>query len=268
MMSNCIFDHLDLVPVETSPFAHIILDDVFEQELLRSLIENRPDLVVFTVGTSVKPGEKVHVPSRRSLSSSNIHQCWQQLISEHIRPDKVRLWLEKFSPAISKQYPQLVEQKGNVHQWTIGQRGVDNADAFDVLVDAQISLHVECPDGVAQERSAHVKMTNKLLISQTMLRLADDTFSGGDIELYEPAAGARLLFGHNQQVVNKQRIKLAKTVPYKAGMTVMFLNSSLSIQTMSARHYCPHPIFYLNIILEMAEPLFSLPALLPPGSTK
>jgi hypothetical protein len=265
---HCVFDRLNMADMITVPFPHVVIENAFDQSTMAQLIANRPSLECFIRGSVAVPGEKLHIPSRSSLSDGSVHELWRQVIRCHLDSDNIRLWLNAFAVAIRTQYPDLERRLGPFEHWRIGQRGVDSPEEFEALVDAQISLHNACPGTTAQERGAHVKITNKLLIVQCMLRLPEDDDPGAEFELYETEPGARLLFGPQQQVVNKHRIRLAKRIPYEAGTAIAFLNSPAALQTMAPRSNCPHPTFYFNIILETAAPLFSLPSFLPTTTGK
>lgn len=257
-MSLTIFDRLCDASVETHPFPHIVIENALDDALTAALIGNLPHMSRFVNARQYAEGEKLHIPARHSLTEPEIHEVWKDTVKRHLLPEKARLWLKSFAPYIRKQYPDLENRLGALDNWRIGCRGLDSPDAYEGLLDAQISMHAPCPQSEIQERGPHLKITNKLLVAHCMLRLPEDNYAGGDIELYETDPGARLLFGPQQQVVNKQRIKLAKTISYRRGVSLLFLNSPAAVQTMSSRAFCPYPVFYINVVLEVSEPLFTL----------
>lgn len=259
-MNLTIFDRLCDARVETVPFPHVVIENTLDDALLMELIEKRPQIIDFIDSRQWIEGEKLHIPSRRSLKELAIPEVWKDTVNHHLLPEKAHLWLETFAPFIRKQYPDLENRLGALDMWRIGCRGLDSPDSYEGLIDAQISMHAPCPQSNIQERGPHLKIANKLLVAHCMLRLPEDNYDGGDLELYETEPGARLIFGPQQQVVNKQRIKLAKTIAYQRGVSLLFLNSPAAVQTMSPRAFCPYPTFYINVVLEVSEPLFAVPS--------
>ena len=108
------------------------------------------------------------------------------------------------------------------------------------------------------ERRPHLKMTNKLLICQYFLRIPEDQAPGGDFLIYGRKDNTALTFGKDQQVLNTENLILAKQIIYKANTAVCFLNTPRSFQAFAEHGGTSHPSFYMNIVLEFAEPIFSI----------
>ncbi|MBX9671749.1 MAG: hypothetical protein K2X93_29440 [Candidatus Obscuribacterales bacterium] len=252
-----VFDKIVNSELTHKPFPHIVVQSALEDSLCRSLLVSRPPLSKFAP-SNVRPGQKVHYASAKSLQDSTLDREWRDLIQDHIAPDSVRKLLTAFGPAIQEFYPQLEKRYGAISKWSIGQRFVDAADDCVILADAQVSYHAPVSQEALQDRGPHLKITNKLIICQLLLKLEDDDSSGGDLQLYSiKNNSSRLEFQGDQEVVNRDALKLEKTIPYQSNTAVAFLNSPVSIQTMSARR-SQLPLMYLNIILEHREPLFAL----------
>ena len=187
-----------------------------------------------------------------------LHDSWRSVISEHLAPAAVHRLLGIFAPAIRQQYPQLEDEFGDLSDWSIGQRYVDDPESCVLLADVQISYHAPVPNTTAQDRGPHLKMTNKLLICQLLMRLFEDDSEGGELQLYtRPDKEKLLVVTGDQEVVAGQGLILEKTIPYRANTAVAFLNTPESIQTMAPRR-SDKPLMYLNMIFEHRRPLFSL----------
>lgn len=261
-MQITIFDKLNETSIENLPFPHAVIQNCLETELAEELLHTFPEFKQFNKANAIE-GEKLHIPSRISLINEKVHPTWKRLIKEHLNEERIKHCLNSFAPYIRAEHQGLESELGAIEDWRIGQRGVDSHNDFQALVDAQISMHTPCPNARMQERGPHVKIGNKLLVSHCLLRKKEDEGLGGDIELYALKPEAKLLFGAGQQVINKERIQLVKTVQYKSNTAFFFLNTNRSIQTMSPRNFSVHPILYLNVILEISRPLFQLPLFIP-----
>lgn len=259
-MKRTIFDRLCEQEILIDPFEHTIIESSLDHGLCQDLIACRPDRALFA---SVAPGRKSYIKSDVALTDDRISSIWKDTISAHLVPAAISKWLKHFAPVIRKRYPDLERDLGPIDHWLVGRRGADSFDQCQALVDAMISCHLECPDQTGQDRGPHIKITRSLLLAELLLRLTDDDCPGGDVVLYERAPGARLLFGPEQQVLNRDRLRAAKTIPYSANKCFTFLNSADAIHCMSQRNDCPYPIFYMNVVLQVEQPLFNLPELNP-----
>ncbi len=260
-----IFDNATTSELLKHPFPHIIIESALDGARCRALLASRPALEKFAP-KDVRPGQKVHYASVKSLRDPDLSEEWKSLISDHIAPHSVLTLLAAFAPSIREYHPQLEKRYGSIDNWSIGQRFIDSADDCVLLADAQISYHAPVIDEALQDRGPHLKITNKLIVCQLLLKLEDDDSAGGDLQLYSVNAKSkgRLEFRGDQEVVNRDALTLAKTVPYRGNTAVAFLNSPVSIQTMSARK-SRLPLMYLNIILEHREALFALKQPPAPG---
>lgn len=257
MRHKTVFEFLGKRTPDLDPFPHLHLQEAFEPELLNELMQRLPPLSLISGGAGL-PAEKFHLPARKALEEQGLDPLWKEIISIHYEPEAVRVWLGCFASAIRNEYPGLENELGkSIDSWTIGKRGLDRAEDFDLLLDSQLIVHMPCPASKAQERGPHLKISNKLLESQFYLRLPEDKDPGADFEIYAIDAGARLKFGPKSQVLNCERLKLVKSLPYQCGSGVLFLNSPGSVQTLSKRAFCKYPTYYLNFVLEAARPLFN-----------
>lgn len=254
-MKRTIFDSLCEEEVSIDPFEHSVIRSALDPTLCRRLIASRPERSLFG---KAAPGKKVYIKSDLSLSDHRIHPIWKETIDAHLDPISLSLWLKHFAPQIRERYRDLESHLGPIDKWKIGRRGLDSFEHCQALSDAIISWHLECPGGKGQERGPHVKLTRSLLLAELLLRLPEDDCGGGDFVLYDRAAGAKVLFGPEQQVLNRDRLRLAKTIPYSANTCFTFVNSPEAIHCMSERVDCPYPIFYMNVVIQLERPLFQL----------
>ncbi len=263
-----IFDRISSKHVQSYPFPHAVVHNALPAYLVDQLLATRPELSQVASAYShaeraagqldVRPGEKIHLRSAQLLNAHFASAAWKDTVRQYLRASELAKLLSAFAPSIRSQYPQIEKEWGSISNWTIGQRFVDSAYDFVLLADVQLSYHAPSPVLMVAERGPHLKVTNKLLICQYFLRIAEDQSPGGDLLLYGVKDNSSLTFGKDQQVVNTESLILAKCIEYKANTAVAFLNSPRSFQAFSEHGGTHHPCFYLNIVLEFAKPIFSI----------
>jgi hypothetical protein len=263
-----IFDQISTKHVQAYPFPHAVVLDVLPAYLVKQLIATRPALGQVASAYShaersagqifARPGEKIHLRSAQLLNDQFASAVWKNTVRQYLRASELAKLLSAFAPAIRSEYPHLEQEWGKISNWTIGQRFVDSATNFVLLADVQLSYHAPSPVLMVAERGPHLKVTNKLLVCQYFLRIAEDQSPGGDLLLYGVKDNSSLTFGKDQQVINRESLILAKRIEYKANTAVAFLNSPRSFQAFSEHGGTIHPCFYMNIVLEFAQPIFSI----------
>jgi hypothetical protein len=265
---SSIFDQISSKHVQSYPFPHAVVLDALPVYLVEQLLATRPALGQVAEAYShaersagqvfARPGEKIHLRSAQLLNDQFASAVWKDTVRKYLSAFELAKLLSAFAPAIRSQYPQLEREWGKISDWTIGQRFVDSSNDFVLLADVQLSYHAPSPVRMVAERGPHLKVTNKLLICQYFLKIAEDQSAGGDLLLYGVKENSSLTFGKDQQVVNRESLILAKRIEYKANTAVAFLNTPRSFQAFSEHGGTIHPCFYLNIVLEFAKPIFSI----------
>lgn len=266
--SLTIFDQITSKDIVNKPFPHAVVLNALPQALVEQLITSRPTVGQVAAAYShaerpagqifAKPGEKIHLRSAQILSDQFASDSWKNLVKQYLQASELKKLLTAFAPAIATEYPHLESEWGKISNWEIGQRYVDTAADFVLLADVQLSYHAPSPSRMVAERGPHLKITNKLLVCHYFLKLPEDTAFGGDLLLYELLDNAVLQYGKDQQVLNTESLKLSRCIEYRANTAVAFLNTSRSVQTFAEHGGTDYPSLYMNIVLEFAEPLFSL----------
>ncbi len=251
-----IFAGLTAESINLDPFPNIVKENILEKSICEELLLHAPHFFKY-MPEQFLPGEKTHVRSRDLLQMRDLPTIYRDFVVTHLKPDFTRHWLSLFQSQIRATHPHLEEKFGEMSKWKIGQRFVDENKDVHLLADAQISFHSPVPGPKpTQERGPHIKECNKLLICQLYLRLPEDKGAGGDFELY--STNNEIKVASKQQVWNRGSIALSKSIKYESNTAIVFLNSPISVQTMSCRAKSNLPLYYLNLILETKEPIFEL----------
>jgi len=268
MNTPSIFDQMASEKVEPCPFPHMVITEALPPHLVDQLIATRPAFAQVASAynhaerqagqTFARPGEKVHLRSAQILSNPFLSSVWQSIVQQHLGSKELLKLLSAYAPAIGREYPHLEQEWGKISNWNIGQRYVDSANDFVLLADVQLSYHAASPALLVAERGPHLKVTNKLLICQYFLRIPEDQSGGGDFLIYDAKENAAINFGKDQQVLNTEILSLSKRITYEANTLVSFLNTPRSFQAFAEHGGNVYPTFYMNVVLEFAEPLFTL----------
>jgi len=140
------------------------------------------------------------------------------------------------------------------------------ARAHDVKLDAQFGINSPVTER-SSVRIAHVDSKFKLVAGLLYFRHENDDSTGGELELcrYDPS-GAR--FDASQHLIGSA-FEVARTVPYRHNMLVMWVNSPAALHGVSPRDPTPHPRRYINFLCEtymQPEGLFTLQRELAPAA--
>lgn len=268
MATPSFFDKISIESVQAFPFPHVVVLDALPPQFVEHLIATRPPFGQVASAYShaerpagqafARPGEKVHLSSAQILSNHLASVAWQNIVSQYLSGNELAKLLSAFAPAIRIEYPYLEQEWGKISNWTIGQRYVDSANDFVLLADVQLSYHAPSPTMMVAERGPHLKIANKLLVCQYFLRIPEDQSEGGDLLLYHADENTVITIGKNQQVINTEVLSLSKCVKYRANTLVCFLNTPRSFQAFAEHGGTTHPILYMNVVLEFAEPFFTI----------
>lgn len=240
--------------VVREPFPHIVVEQALPEQLCAELARAFPPLAYF--GGEQHPDAKKTL--RHAAHLTGLPARLAGLISAHVHPQTLSSLVRCFADDIRREHPQLERTYGSLETLRVGQRHVDSHDTHTVLLDATLSVLAPTRSGFVAERGPHVKGPNKLLEGQFFLRHPDDDAAGGEFEIYELLPGHRPTFGPRHQTA-QSGLRLARSVPYRAGTLVVWLNTSRSITRIAPRGPSRWPVQFVGLPVQFPAPLFALP---------
>jgi len=169
---------------------------------------------------------------------------WYDFISYHTSLDFLKNIIEVFYEDLNKTYPNVdfnLEELKNC-----GLRNVSNNKTKNFVLDCQPGINTKVKKK-RTVRGAHIDNPHELIGGLFYLKHFNDN-SGGDLELYE--ANNKIVFHQKAEVYNLEDIKLFKTVKYKPNNVVFFLNSPVSIHSVTERNKSDYLRRLTNIIVE------------------
>lgn len=247
------------IEIHREPFPHLVVQDALEPALAAQLTSSFPPLDVFTGGHRFPDCTKRHYAGDRALKDDSIAPEMRLFMAEHLSPALLTRLLELFAEPLAAQYPRLERDFGPADGWRVGIRYRDDFQHCDTLLDCQLSLHTPVyATTPAADRGPHIKMTDKLFVGHLFLRQPGDQSSGAGLEMFSPQPEARLRFGRDN-VTDRSRLRLYKTIPYATNTLVFWLNSPLALQGFAPRTASDVPMTYVNFFAGLPRALFELP---------
>lgn len=251
-----IFDKLTAETVLPQPFPLALADDVLPADLLQGMQENLEYFEQWLPGTC-KPGEKIYFSLAQTLRAADLPEPFKRFLAENATAGAAKKWLKAFQPSISNHYPALADKLNELRDEEIALRNLTETKQSILLLEVQLCTHaaVAGSDAVA-DRGPNIKETSKLLIAHLFLPHPQDTQPQGAFQTY--GATNTLKFASKQQVWNRAGLMAATAVPYCANKAVYYLNTDKSVQAMIPRSRTPYSLNYMNLTLELRQPLFQL----------
>lgn len=244
--------------VQRAPFAHLVSDPVFEEDLYRELSEGFPPMERFCRGMeTVASNQAVRIPASAIIDNPEFPKVWSDFFRYHTSQafwgDIVRV----FGDEIRAAHPRVERQAGKpLAEWKVKVRGSDKP--ADVELDALFVINTPVRK-LSSVRPAHVDNEDKIFAGLFYMKSDDDPTPGGDLALYsfkdKPGFG-----GHYAPLsaVNEDRL-----VEYRRNRFVAFVNSADSIHGVVPRPPTDRVRRYINFVAVTPFKAFSIPKMNP-----
>lgn len=239
-----------------SPYPHFVVRDALPAEEYAVLAASLPPDEAIRQGGDPGDNRRFSWSARHSLEDPALGPSWRAFIAGNVSQAFLDAVLAAFAPAIRARYPWLEERLGPIGGWRAGVRRRDGFDRADVLLDAQVCLNTPVVAGASAVRGPHVDKPGKLFAGLFYMRPADDTETvGGELEIQRYRnPGAR--FDGSQ--LDPHDVETVRRVPYAANTLVMFLNGIDALHAVTPRQPVGRSRYFVNIVGEIAHPLFDL----------
>ncbi len=242
--------------VFSDPFPYLVIENAIDDKLCDRLIAEYPSVDTLTKGLNRESNKRFSFGTRDVRESNNVSPLWKEFIESHVSKEFFEKMMYLFGDHINKLYPEFEKTHGPLGSLKTGIRKIDRPENGKVILDAQICINtpvINEPDSV---KISHVDNENKLFAGLFYLRLDSDNSSGGNLEIYK-FKNDKFVF-HGPRLIDEMFVDKIKTIPYKKGTLVMFLNSTKSLHGVSVRSKTGHPRLFVNFVGEVEPPLFNL----------
>lgn len=224
------------------PYPHVVIPDCLPQSLVDELDATFPEQEILRV-PHVGEGVRVDLPSMEALEK--LDSTWVEFIRYHTSQEFWHDVLDLFGDVMNVCYPLLHLQYGNLRELDCGPRRVE-----------MTTLQMECQPGVntAQTVAQRVRgphLDNPVELYGGLLYMGDG--EGGDLEIQRLIKGPKF---HGKLEIKDKCVETVSTVKYQKNMLVFFLNTPVSIHSVTTRPASEECRRLINIVGELPNMLF------------
>lgn len=229
------------------PFPHGISSSCLSNEIYNELAASRPPWQAIAHDYIDKNNKRVDICAFALLQSKTLASIWSDFIAYHVSHNFYGQILNKFEKYFIEFYPRL---KGMRDYKTAIRHSGEEADIY---LDCQLSINTPVKDK-STVNNPHVDNPKELWAGLLYMKEDGDN-AGGDLVLHKCIRAPKF---NNKREADSEFIRPHKTIPYAANSFVSFINSPISIHSVTEREVTDQPRLMVNFVLEMKEPLFTL----------
>jgi hypothetical protein len=242
--------------VVNDPFPHLVLDNALPGGLADELAATFPSRRSFTRWKPFVSNQKFLRFAPDVVADPAIGAAWKRYfaeVQETVLADCLRL----FGAHVRREWPDFETRFGPLDTLrTVPQSPVGAGP--DVFVDSMLLMHTPVTGGESVERGPHVKIAQHVILGYLTLRAPGDSSPGADYVLYSPKPGTQVRF-HERQTTDAACLEACRVIPRRHNSLFLFLNTSRSIQAVSARPMTSHPLIAHHFALRLGAPPFDVP---------
>jgi hypothetical protein len=261
MITAEIFPHVlkNVTPADViaDPFPHIVLERAIPDDVARSLVTKYPAVETIARGEAVSSNQRFSFSARDVRASSSVDPLWKAAIEAHVSQEFVIDVLRVFRTHILAAYPDFEDRFGPFDALVARPRRTnDTVNTPHLLLDAQICINTPVTGSPNSVRKAHVDNPLELFAGLLYLRDPQDDSTGGDLDIFKLLPGKYRF--HRGCYIDDKYVEKVKTIPYRLGTLVFFMNSPKSLHGVSVRGQTSVPRRFMNLVIETPKPLFDL----------
>ncbi|NQV99657.1 MAG: 2OG-Fe(II) oxygenase [Rhodospirillales bacterium] len=244
MIDKSVFAKARCEDVRKDPFPHLVIENALAARNFDNLLRSRPP---FTGGEDAD-NRRTATPAWVFTSTDVFDPVWSDFVSLHTRPEITRHVLSLFTDHLTSPQPDLpASTRFGIHGITA------NWTTADVLTDTRLEI-ISPAHTAGSHRKGHLDTANRLFSALFYLRAADDTSTGGGLDLFRWKDGPKAKLDVFE--LPEDDIEHVLTVPYKANTLVVFPNSPHALHGAEIRQPTKHDRAYVFITAEVEKDLF------------
>jgi hypothetical protein len=230
--------------VRWEPYPHIVIEDALDEEIYAALEEHYPSEEVIRSAKHVYHRDQLQ--AWEGLEHPDVPPLWKAFLRWHISPEFFRQMAALFAPWVRQLYPWLEAEKcRTLDDFTAGVRDPHAPVLPDVCLDCQPGLNVVSAEPVSY-RSAHLDARNKLFTGLFYMRIPGDESAGGDFVLHRVKSPPPQF--DTPTTVPEDQLEVVRTIPYGRNTAVFFMNSPVSIHSVTVRTGTTIPRRLVNLV--------------------
>jgi len=268
MNKLCILNNFKRENYYNKPYPHFELNNAFNDEIYSELKKDYVNFINFFKRNEEfkKNNIRMQINSNELLEDNYFKKSiWGDFIRYHTSIEFFKKIIDIFYEDILKFYPEinkLLNYSYFEDSNFLGIRKFKDNNRYNFVADCQPGINTPCLERIAV-RGPHVDNPVELIGGLFYLRDELDKSLGGDLVIHKINRDTKkIYFKGKAEVENIQDLTNAKTLKYKKNYAVFFINSIVSIHSITAREKTNHVRCLTNIIFETYKfnnGLFKLP---------
>ena len=235
------------------PYPHIVIENALDEELYKILSEEYPSTDEI-LAKDVGPNDTLLNNTRYQVGSNTplMSSWWNQFVDYHVSRGFYNEVSDLLGTHIDNMH-QIKDKYGfynNFKNLSSSKRGkagmfveTSNKKNFDVGMDCQVGINSPATE-MSRVIGMHVDQPNKLYVGMLYMREEEDDSVGGHLQIYKHKDGCE----KNMDIEN---MEIHSTIEYARNTAVFFVNSPVSIHSVTLRHPTPHRRRLINFIGEI-----------------
>ena len=228
--------------IHLAPFPYIVIDDALPEDIYNELLETRPSYEWIIHDRETKPNSRYDMPAINSLRKG-LPQIWQDFVTYHTSKEFLDEIIGWFGPSIGALYSEI--KLSGILNEDPGIRGLTDKPFF---MDCLIGVNTPC---IKESVVKYAHIDNPVELYAGLFYMGEDN-DGGDLVINRFIRPA-IFYGKNE--IEEECVEEVFRVPYRHNQFFMFLNTPLSVHSVSPRN-SKNPRNLVNVIGEFNFRLF------------
>lgn len=228
--------------IKEFPFPYAGAFGCLPEDIYADLVQKRPPWKAIVGERKIENNKRMDSQAHVLLKSKVLHLIWKDFVTYHTSQDFYHKILDNFEFYFMQFYPQL---KG-MRDYKVGVRygGIES----DIYLDCQLSINTPVTEK-STVNHPHVDNPLELWASLLYMKEPDDS-AGGNLVLHKCIKAPAF---HSKREADLDCIRPIMQIPYSPNVYVAFVNSPISIHSVTEREITEKPRLMVNISLEFEK---------------
>ena len=252
-MTTSILARVSQSDIARDPYPYLHMPDALDDAYYQELAAAYPTLNRIASNAPVMNNQAYLLSARDVLDDPALPGIWREFFGYHTSERFFREMVAFWETFIQSEYPDLTQRFGKpLAELDTGVRERSKEKSSrniraDMMLDCQFGMNspVTVPGSV---RGPHIDKPYKLYAALLYFRQPEDSFEGGDLDLYRPTTPR---YPTNAQLnVDERHVERFATIPYRPNTLIMWLNTPRSLHGVSPRPVTNVSRRYVNFLAE------------------
>jgi hypothetical protein len=229
--------------VQLQPYPHLVIDNCLPESIYYQLLNERPSAEWILHGRDPGNNKRIDLSAIQCMQKG-ISGIWLDFITYHTSNEFWQEVLNIFGDYIQLAYPQL-----RINGLLDMKPGVRGATKKPFWLDCNVGLNTPC-DGESSVRGPHIDNPVELFAGLLYMGAGE----GGDLVVSRLVKPPRF---YGKMEIEEDCVEAVKVVKYRHNQFVFFLNTPLSVHSVTPRNSKDYRKL-VNVIGEYNFPLFKV----------